>query len=99
MRTYPVPLQIENEERLIGGFLSLRQLIYLILGAVLGSGAAFGALFLPVSLRFVLFCVFAGAGAVMALVLVQDESMDVYLWRWLVWMADQREFYWEGDEE
>lgn len=99
MRAYPVPVQIEGEERLIGGFLSLRQLVYLVLGAALGGGAAFGAFFLPLVLRFMLFFILAGAGTALALVPVQDVELDVYLSRWLAWRFSQREFYWTGGDD
>lgn len=95
MRAYPVPVQLEEEERIIGGYLTLRQLIYLVLGVVLGGGAAYGASFLP--LRFVVFFLFSGAGAAMALVPAQDVGLDVFLFRWLKWRLGQREFSWRGD--
>ena len=97
MRAYPVPVQLEGEERVIGGFLTLRQLVHLVLGAALGGGAACGAFFLPLVLRFVVFFLFAGAGAALALVPAQDAGLDVFLWRWLRWRFSQREFSWRGD--
>jgi hypothetical protein len=97
MRAYPVPVQLEEEERIIGGFLTLRQLTYLALGAALGGGAACGAFFLPLVLRFILFFLFAGAGAALALVPVQETGLDVVLYRWLKWRFGQRKFSWRGD--
>ena len=97
MRAYPVPVQLEGEERVIGGFLTLRQLVYLVLGTALGGGAAAGAFFLPLVLRFIVFFLFAGAGAALALVPVQDTGLDVVLFRWLKWRFGQREFSWRGD--
>lgn len=97
MRAYPVPVQLEEEERLVGGFLTLRQLVYLVLGAALGGGAACGAFFLPLVLRFAVFVLFAGAGAALALVPAQDAGLDVVLFRWLKWRFGRREFSWRGD--
>jgi len=34
MRGYPVPLELRNEEKIIGGYLSGRQLVYLLAAAV-----------------------------------------------------------------
>ncbi|MBC7323776.1 MAG: PrgI family protein [Moorella sp. (in: Bacteria)] len=97
MRAYPVPLQLEEEERIIGGYLTLRQLVYLVLGAVLGGGTAAGAFFLPLVLRSAVFILFAGAGAALALIPVQETRLDVFLFRWLKWRLGQREFFWRGD--
>ena len=45
MRVFKVPFDVKREERIFGGYLSLRQVIYLML-----SAASFTMLFLPVSM-------------------------------------------------
>lgn len=95
MRAFPVPVQITDEERLIGGFLSLRQLLYIILGAALG-GAAFLLTFIPLLLRLVFFLVLAAGGIGFAFLKVQEMRLDYYLYLYLKWRVNPRELYLEG---
>ena len=43
MRTFKIPFDVKREEKIFGGFLSLRQVIYLVL-----VGLSVGILFLPI---------------------------------------------------
>lgn len=97
MRAWPVPVQIEGEERIIGGHLTLRQFIYVILGIALGGGAAFGLGHFSVIVAAAAFFFFAALGAVLAFMRVGDTSLDVYVLRWFAWRFGNREYRWEGD--
>jgi len=79
-----------EEEKLIGGFMSLRQLGYLIAGFCLGGmGAAFP---LPVPFRIVIFSLFFTAGAAIAFLQLYNMPADVFLWRLWKWWRSQRQF-------
>ncbi|MBA1335376.1 MAG: hypothetical protein HPY66_0998 [Firmicutes bacterium] len=79
MRFYRVPVQLEKEEKVFGGRISLRQFLYLVTGA--GAGAAF---FLAMykdgmgraAAAWVL-CIAAGAG--MAFTRIREVGVDRYI--------------------
>jgi len=96
MRAWPVPVQMTEEEKIIGGFMSLRQLGYLIAGFCLGGLGA--ALPLPISLRLAVFAVIFLAGAALAFAPLFDTPLDVFLWRWMRWRRSARELFLNGDE-
>ena len=50
MRVFKVPFDIKREEKIFGGYLSLRQVVYLMLGA---SSLALLATPLPVVLKII----------------------------------------------
>ena len=52
MRVFKVPFDIKREEKIFGGYLSLRQVIYLMLGT---SSLSLLATPLPVVLKYYLF--------------------------------------------
>ncbi|MGB9792595.1 MAG: PrgI family mobile element protein [Thermacetogeniaceae bacterium] len=97
MRSWPVPIQMESsEERIIGGFMTLRQLGYLIAGACLGGLAA--ALPLPAALRLVAFLMFLLLGAALAFAPACGMPLDVFLFRLLKWRRSRREMSLRGDD-
>jgi len=99
MRRYSVPVQIQGEERVIGGYLTLRQFAYTVLGFALGAGVSFGALFfLPVCVKLFLVAPFAVFGLLLAFVSVDGMGLDRYLWYWFLWRRSPKEFCWKGVE-
>lgn len=94
MKVYPVPLLLVEEEKVVGGRLSLRQVAYLFAGVAagacvywmlrpLGQGAALFLAALPVA-----------AGAAMALVQLPRLGMglDRFLALWLRFRLAPKEF-------
>ncbi len=98
MRAFPVPVQLDSEERVIGGYIALRQLIYLIAGVALGGGIAYAVHFFPAALRIVLCILFILIGCSLAFIKLYDTDLDIFLYRWFKWRFNQREFYIKGDE-
>lgn len=96
MRAWPVPIQITEEEKLIGGIVSLRQLGWLFGGFCFGGLGA--ALPLPLALRFVVFVLAFLVGAVLAFARPCGMPLDVFLWRWWRWRRENRELFLKGDE-
>ncbi len=96
MRIVPVPVQITEEEKIIGGHLTGRQLGYLIAGVALGGGAF--ALPFPIIVRFIFFCLFCILGAVVAFVRLHNMLFDVFLWRWFKWKRLSQDMVLRGDE-
>lgn len=97
MRAFPVPVQITEEEKLVGGVMSLRQLGWLAAGFCSGGAAAF-LLPLPLSLRLAAFALGLTAGAALAFARPFDTPLDVFLWRWWKWRRSAREICLRGDE-
>lgn len=96
MRAWPVPVQMTEEEKIIGGFLTLRQLGYLIAGFCLGGLGA--ALPLPLPLRLAVFALVFLAGTALAFVSIFEVPLDVFLWRWWRWRRSPRELFLKGDD-
>ncbi|MDR9785771.1 MAG: PrgI family protein [Peptococcaceae bacterium MAG4] len=97
MRIYPVPVQSESEERVIGGYLTLRQFAYIALGVALGGGISFGALFfISIYIRLFIMVLFIISGLLLAFVVVDDVGLDKYLWHWFLWQKSKKEYFWEG---
>lgn len=90
MDRFPVPIQSDEEEKLFGGILTVRQMIYLVAG---GSLAAFAAAFpLPAWVRVMLaLAVIAGATA-LAFVKTDGVRLDRYLLLYAAYRRRQREF-------
>ncbi|HOV79392.1 MAG TPA: PrgI family protein [Bacillota bacterium] len=98
MRVYPVPVQSENEERVIGGYLTLRQFAYIVLGVALGGGISFGALFfLPIYIKLFFMALFVVSGVLLAFVSVDDMGLDRYLWYWFLWRRSKKDYFWKGE--
>jgi hypothetical protein len=99
MRMFPIPMDLTGEEKLIGGVLSLRQMVYLLGGGVCAVFFLFllrlvhtpWALALPVAvLWFVL-------GVFLSFVSLSGMGADEYLFRWFLWRTRRRRYDW-GDE-
>lgn len=96
MRAFPVPVQITDEERLMGGIFSLRQTLYIILGLALG-GAGFAFTFLPVLIRLFLFILVACIGVVFAFVKIRYMRVDQYIYLHLKWRKSPRAIWLKGE--
>ncbi|MDH7578257.1 MAG: PrgI family protein [Bacillota bacterium] len=96
MRAWPVPVQISDEEKLIGGVISLRQLGWLFAGFCFGGLGA--ALPLPLALRFAVFVLVFLVGAVLAFASPFDTPLDVFLWRWWRWRRSPQELFLRGGQ-
>lgn len=88
MRQHPVAVQLDDEDKVVGGVMTFRQLVWLFVGFALGGGAA--ALPLPWFLRALVFGLFFLAGAVVALGRAYGMAMDVFLFRYARWRLRRR---------
>ena len=98
MRQWPVPVQIAEPERIIGGIMTFKQLAYVVAGASLGGTAGAVAFFMPVALRLALFGLGGAAGMALSFVKVYDTPLDIFIWRWFRWRWGHRAVYLKGDE-
>jgi len=98
MRSWPVPVQITDEEKIIGGVLTLRQLVYMIAGLAVG-GALAAVIPTWALLRFLIYLVFQIGGFALALCQVKDMSLDSYLVHYWKWKHSARSFILKGDND
>jgi len=96
MRQYPIPYQTGGEDPVIGGLLTLRQLIYVVLGVAVGGGLA-AALPAPWWARLAVIIPFALAGAGFAFIQVKGDRLDVYLWRLWRFKRKKKVWVWKGE--
>lgn len=91
MRLFPVPYSITEEEKIFGGYLSLRQVIYLAVSVILSVLLFFSA-FLPLSLRLFLGLMLVSAGASLAFIKVANIGLDRYLKFAVLYFVHQKRF-------
>lgn len=79
MRFYSVPVQLEKEDKAFGGRISLRQFIYLVIGA--GTGAVlFLAMYRTgVQLAVAAWVLCSVAGGILAFHRVREVDVDRYM--------------------
>lgn len=95
MRSFPVPIQITEDEKIFGGHLSLRQMAYLfIIGPGLGFIVAALIPFGGITTDAILFLIGFLIGAALAFVKIYDTSLDVYLWYAIKWLRSPRIYTW-----
>ncbi len=94
MRAFPVPVQITDEERIIGGIITLRQLLYVVVGVALG-GVALALFFLPLALRLVIFIISVSLGIMFSFVRFYNMRADRFIYLYLKWRMSNRSMYLE----
>lgn len=100
MRMFPVPMDLTEEEKTVGGFLSIRQVVYL-LGAVASAAlfyVVFSTLGAPLWLRVPAAVLLVIAGIYLAFGRPSDVPADRYLVMWVQYRRREKEFCWRGDE-
>jgi hypothetical protein len=78
MRLFPVPYSITEEEKIFGGYLSLRQILYLVVASV-AFLIVFGAARLPLAFRLFFGLLLLGAGASFAFLKISNVGLDSYV--------------------
>lgn len=87
MRVYTVPIKIEKEEKIIGGTLSIRQLLYAIfIGPTLGLIVVKLLFFLPIIIKVVLGLTIEAFFIALGFVKKHEViNLDEYLYRKIKW--------------
>ena len=92
MRVFKVPFDIKREEKIFGGYLSLRQVIYLMISAASFAISAFKIniaikiIFITVTCLFFLLCGFLKIG---------EQNFDKFFFYWLKFLFRKRKFVYE----
>jgi len=96
MRIYNVPVQLEREDKIFGGRISLRQFIYLVIGAGIGA-----VIFLSMYRSRLETAVFAWAlcsclGCFLAFYKVREVDIDKYIVMLLRFRLIRKEYPYKG---
>lgn len=96
MRYYPVLLDTLNEEKIFGGVVSVRQVVYLLVAGIL----AVLSFFLPIHiiLRIPLSLLFASAGLILAFFKVSETNIDTMLYYAARYLIRQKKYVLRGDD-
>lgn len=100
MRLFPVPMDLTEEEKTVGGVLSVKQVVYLLSGGFLTVLACIilFALHMPfwisaaLSFPFFIFSLYVTFGR------PADVPADVYLYLWYLYRRREKKFCLRGDE-
>lgn len=96
MRAFPVPIQIIEAEKIFGGHLSLRQVVYIfLLGLGLGGSLAFLCPVGGVFCKFLILVFNLSWGLALAFVNVYDMGLDVFIIITIKWLKSPRRYSWE----
>ena len=76
MKIYKIPFDVKHEEKIFGGYLSLRQVVYLLL-MICSIGIFFFNIHLYI--KFILFSVLSLTFVSFAFIRIQETRIDKYL--------------------
>lgn len=92
MRVFKIPFDIRREEKIFGGYLSLRQVIYLMISASSFAICAFKIntiikiIFIEIICLFFLLCAFLKIG---------EQNFDKFFFYWLKFLFRKKNFIYE----
>lgn len=90
MQVYKIPYNFNHEEKIFGGYISIRQAIYLILSASL-----IGIFFIPmlnVFIKSIIFLTLTGMLVSFAFFRMDETNMDKYFIYFLTFLFAKKEF-------
>lgn len=91
MRLFPVPYSITEEEKIFGGYLSLRQILYLVAASTASLILVFGAGWLPLPIRLFFGLILTAAGAAFAFLKISNIGLDSFVrFAALFWFRQKR---------
>ena len=92
MRVFKVPFDIKREEKIFGGYLSLRQVIYLML-----AGASFGifALSIPMAIKIIVVILNCSFFLLCAFLRVGEQNFDRFFFYALKYLFRKKNFIYE----
>lgn len=96
MRVFKIPFDIKREEKIFGGYLSLRQVIYLMISASSFSICAFNIniaikiIFITITCLFFLLCAFLKIG---------EQNFDKFFFYCLKFLFRKKDFIYERSSQ
>lgn len=92
MRTFHIPIQIKDEELIMGGKFSLRQIIITIVGVTLSGGLGLlmpGPIPIKVTLAIILLCFFV----FLTFAKIHGMTADRYLWYYFKFHLSEKTYW------
>ncbi len=92
MRVFKVPFDIKREEKIFGGYLSLRQVIYLMLA---GASLSIFAIPIPIAIKFLLvipICIFF---LLCAFLKINEKNFDKFFFYAVKYLFRKKDFVYE----
>ncbi|MCQ2979595.1 MAG: PrgI family protein [Clostridia bacterium] len=100
MRNFHIPFDMHTEDKIIGGYISLRQFVWLLAGSfvaiwLLGINKGYiraegGVKVFSLALRILISLVFVGLGIYLAFVHVDEMEADKYWIKKFIWKSKTR---------
>ncbi len=89
MRIFKVPFDIKREEKIFGGYLSLRQVIYLMLAA---SSLGILAIPLPIILKIIFISLIATLFLLFSFLKINEQNFDKFFYFALKYLFRKKKF-------
>lgn len=95
MRPFKIPFVVEEEEKVFGGYISIRQALYLFF-AVLGLRIFW--FHMPVALKIALFICFVSLMTAFAFLKINNMYFDAYVFTLIKYLARKKQYFY-GEEQ
>ncbi|MDO5555213.1 MAG: PrgI family protein [Clostridia bacterium] len=89
MRIFKIPFDSKREEKIFGGYLSLRQVVYLMLGT---SSLGLFATSLHIATKIVLVCIIFSIALLCAFFKVKEQNFDKYIFYAIKYMFRKKKY-------
>lgn len=90
MIRYKIPTELNEEEKIIGGVLTLKQFGYVAVGLIIGIVLFSVFYFLPFFLRVFFIVIFFTGGAVLGFWEIKNLKMDIYLYLYIRYLLSPK---------
>lgn len=95
MRSFKVPFVVEEEEKVFGGYISLRQALYLFIAAL---GLRVFWFDMSIVLKLVLFVCFVSFMAACAFLKINNVYFDAYIITVIKYLVRKKKYYYGEDQ-
>lgn len=92
MRIFKVPFDIKREEKIFGGYLSLRQVLYLMLGA---SSLGIFAIPLPLAIKIIFISLITIFFLLCSFLKIGEQNFDKFFFYAIKYLFRKKEFIYE----